>query len=108
MIPKSGHHFSEKDRARNKGIERDGESNKNHPALEPYSGSMPAAFTISAHFWVSEITNWRHSSGVLLSGSMPAFNSASCTALSASAAVSAAFNLPTIASGVFAGAKAAN
>ena len=52
---------------------------------------MPAAFTISAHFWVSEITNWRNSSGVLLSGSMPAFNSASCTALSASAAVSAAF-----------------
>jgi hypothetical protein len=33
MIPKSGHHFSEKDHAQTKEIERDGESNKNYPSL---------------------------------------------------------------------------
>src|SRR5882757_756234 len=85
-------------------------SENRHPlfGIMLYSGSMRAALTMSAHFFVSETTNARSTSGVLVSGSTPAESSVSCTALSASAAFIAALSLSTMAFGVLAGKNAAN
>ena len=69
----------------------------------PHSGSIPAAFTIRAHFSVSATVKALSSSGVLAPGSMPAPSRVFTAASSARAAFIAPFSLSTTASGVPAG-----
>ena len=73
-----------------------------------HSGSIPAAFTMSAHFLVSETTYARNSSGVLVSGSIPALSNVSSTPLSSIAALIALLSLSTMGLGVLLGTNAAN